>query len=126
MRVTITTMQPPDIRMPAVNRHEGHACIIFTPKEVYHLQLSYKYTVYSHACVLLNLAPFFSEILYLTDSTIVTAFWKTVPNHTFLFQYIYHCNIKSVAFPIIFQSTTRNSMLKLLKECKKYSVNTYT
>ena len=71
MRVTITTMQPPDIRMPAVNRHEGHACIIFTPKEVYHLQLSYKYTVCSHACVLLNLAPFFSEILYLTDSAII-------------------------------------------------------
>ena len=21
----------------------------------------------------------------------VTGFWKTVPNHTFLFQYIYHC-----------------------------------
>ena len=34
--------------------------------------------------------------------------------------------MKSIAFPIIFHSTTRNSMLKLLKECKKYSVNTYT
>ena len=56
----------------------------------------------------------------------VTGFWKMVPNHTFLFQYIYHCNMKSIAFPIIFHSTTRNSMLKLLKECKKYSVNTYT
>ena len=56
----------------------------------------------------------------------VTGFWKTVPNHTFLFRYIYHCNMKSIAFPIIFHSTTRNSMLKLLKECKKYSVNTYT
>ena len=29
--------------------------------------------------------------------------------------------MKSIAFPIIFHSTTRNSMLKLLKECKKYS-----
>ena len=56
----------------------------------------------------------------------VTGFWKTVPNHTFLFQYIYHCNMKSIALPIIFHSTTRNSMLKLLKECKKYSVNTYS
>ena len=51
---------------------------------------------------------------------------ETVPNHTCLFQYIYHCNMKSIAFPIIFHSTTRNSMLKLLKEYKKYSVNTYT
>ena len=34
--------------------------------------------------------------------------------------------MNSIAFPIIFYSTTRNSMLKLLKECKKYSVNTYT
>ena len=34
--------------------------------------------------------------------------------------------MKSIAFPIIFYSTTRNSMLKLLKECKKYSVITYT
>ena len=41
--------------------------------------------------------------------------------------FIYHCNMKSIAFPIIFHSsTTRNSMLKLLKECKKYSLNTYT
>ena len=55
----------------------------------------------------------------------VTGFWKTVPNHTFLFQYIYHCNMKSIAFPIIFHNTTRNSMLKLLKEYKKYSVNTH-
>ena len=31
----------------------------------------------------------------------VIGFWKTVPNHTFLFQYIYHCNMKSIAFPII-------------------------
>ena len=54
----------------------------------------------------------------------MTGFWKTVPNQTF-FQYIYHCNMKSIAFPIIFHSTTRNSMLKLLKECKKYSVHTY-
>ena len=34
--------------------------------------------------------------------------------------------MKSIAFPIIFHSTTRNLMLKLLKEYKKYSVNTYT
>ena len=43
-----------------------------------------------------------------------------------MLKYIYHCNMKSIVFPIIFHSTTRNSMLKLLKECKKYSVNTYT
>ena len=55
----------------------------------------------------------------------MTRFWETVPNQIFLFQYIYHCNMKSIAFPIIFHSTTRNLMLKLLKECKKYSVNTY-
>ena len=29
---------------------------------------------------------------------------ETVPNHTFLFQYIYHCNMKNIAFPIIFHS----------------------
>ena len=56
----------------------------------------------------------------------MTGFWKTVPNHTFLFQYIYHCHMKNIAFSIIFHSTTWNSMLKLLKPCKKYSVNTYT
>ena len=28
----------------------------------------------------------------------VTGFWKTVPNHTFLFQYIYHCHMKSISF----------------------------
>ena len=33
--------------------------------------------------------------------------------------------MKSIAFSIIFHSTTWNSMLKLLKEHKKYSVNTY-
>ena len=48
-----------------------------------------------------------------------------VPDHTFLFHYIYHCHMKSIAFSIIFHSTRWNSMLKLLKECKKYSVNTY-
>ena len=53
----------------------------------------------------------------------VTGFWKTVPNHTFLFQYIYHCNMKSIAFPKIFHSTTRNSMLKLLKKVE-ISLNT--
>ena len=64
--------------------------------------------------------------LFIEIPQIVTGFWKMVPNHTFLFQYIYHCNMKSIAFPIIFHSTTRNSILKLLKEYKKYSVNTYT
>ena len=34
--------------------------------------------------------------------------------------------MKNIAFSIIFHSTRWNSMLKLLKECKKYSVNTYT
>ena len=24
----------------------------------------------------------------------VTGFWKTVPNHTFLFSYIYHCHME--------------------------------
>ena len=48
-------------------------------------------------------------------SVIVTGFWKTVPNHTFVFQYIYHCNMKSIAFPIIFHSTTRNSMLNYVR-----------
>ena len=33
--------------------------------------------------------------------------------------------MNSFAFSITFHSTTWNSMLKLLKECKKYSVNTY-
>ena len=34
--------------------------------------------------------------------------------------------VYGIAFPIIFHSTARNSMFKLLKECKKYSINTYT
>ena len=55
----------------------------------------------------------------------MTGFWKTVPNHTFIFHYIYYCHMKSITFSIIFHSTTWNSMLKLLKDCKKYSVNTY-
>ena len=33
--------------------------------------------------------------------------------------------MKSITFSIIFHSTTWNSMLKLLKDCKKYSVNAY-
>ena len=33
--------------------------------------------------------------------------------------------MKSIGFSIIFHNTTWNSMLKLLKECKKYLVNTY-
>ena len=45
----------------------------------------------------------------------VTGFWKTVPNLTLLFQYIYHCHMNSIAFSIIFYSTTWNSKLKLLK-----------
>ena len=36
----------------------------------------------------------------------VTGFWKMVPNHTFLFQYIYHCHMKKIAFSIIFHSNT--------------------
>ena len=45
--------------------------------------------------------------------------------HQLVFHYVYHCHIKSITFSIIFHSTTWNSMLKLLKDCKKYSVNTY-
>ena len=69
--------------------------------------------------------PFFDRFLKKRSNPYLTGFWKTVPNHTFLFQYIYHCHMKSIAFSMIFHSTTWNSMLKLLKECKKYSVNTY-
>ena len=49
----------------------------------------------------------------------MTGFWKMVPNHTSIILSLPH------VFSIIFHSTRWNSMLKLLKECKKYSVSTY-
>ena len=48
-----------------------------------------------------------------------------VPNHTFLFHYIYYCNINSITFSTLFHIITWNLMLKLSKLCNKYSGNTY-
>ena len=44
----------------------------------------------------------------------VTGFWKTVPNYTFLFSYIYHCHTNNITYSKIFHNTTWNLMLKLL------------
>ena len=62
-----------------------------------------------------------------TQSTsIVTESQKTVPNHTFLFHYIYYCNMNGITFSTLFHIITWNLMLKLSKLCNKYSGNTYT
>ena len=50
---------------------------------------------------------------------------KMVPNHTFLFHYIYYCNMNSIAFSTLFYIITWNLMLKLSNLCNKYSGNTY-
>ena len=55
----------------------------------------------------------------------VTESWKKVPNHTFLFHYIYYCNMNSISFSTLFHIITWNLMLKLSKLCNKYSGNTY-
>ena len=58
-------------------------------------------------------------------SQYVTKSRKMVPNHTFLFHYIYYCNMNSIAFSTLFHIITWNLMLKLSKLCNKYSGNTY-
>ena len=55
----------------------------------------------------------------------VTKSRKMVTNHTFLFHYIYYCNMNSIAFSTLFHIITWNLMLKLSKLCNKYSGNTY-
>ena len=45
-------------------------------------------------------------IIKMYNSRYVTGFWKTVPNHTFLFQYIYHWHMDTITFSIIFLRTT--------------------
>ena len=55
----------------------------------------------------------------------VTKSRKMVPNHTFLFHYIYYCNMNSIAFSTLFHIITWNLTLKLSKLCNKYSGNTY-
>ena len=55
----------------------------------------------------------------------VTEYQKMVPNHTFLFHYIYYCNMNSITFSTLFLIITWNLMLKLSKLCNKYSGNTY-
>ena len=52
----------------------------------------------------------------------VTGFGKMVPNHTFLFGYIYHCHMDSITYYKIFHNTMwNNSFQKFLKVTKKYS-----
>ena len=58
-------------------------------------------------------------ILYVTESR------KTVPNHTFLFHYIYYCNMNGITFSTLFHIITWNLMFKLSQLCNKYSGNTY-
>ena len=48
-------------------------------------------------------------ILYVTESR------KTVPNHTFLFHYIYYSDMNSITFFAQFPTTAWNLMLKLLR-----------
>ena len=54
----------------------------------------------------------------------VTESWKTVSNHTFLFQYS-EMNRHSVTFSAEFHILACNLMLKLLRLCNKYSGNKY-
>ena len=63
--------------------------------------------------------------MFSATPTYVTESWKNVPNHTFLFQYIYYCNMNSITFSTLFHIITWNLMLKLSKLCNKYSRNTY-
>ena len=67
----------------------------------------------------------FSEIHLRHRCAYVTKSRKMVPNHTFLFHYIYYCNMNSIAFSTLFHIITWNLMLKLSKLCNKYSGNTY-
>ena len=60
-----------------------------------------------------------SKRQYVTESR------KTVPNHTFLFHYIYYCNMNGITFSTLLHIITWNLMLKLSKLCNKYSGNTY-
>ena len=55
----------------------------------------------------------------------VTESRKTVPNHTFLFHYIYYCNMNGIKFSTLFHIITWSLMLKLSKLYNKYSRNTY-
>ena len=55
----------------------------------------------------------------------VTKSRKTVPNHTFLFHYIYYCNMNGITFSTLILIITWNLMLKLSSLCNKYSGNTY-
>ena len=55
----------------------------------------------------------------------VTESRKTVPNHTFLFHYIYYCNMNGITFATLFYIITWNLMLKLSKLYNKYSGSKY-
>ena len=48
-----------------------------------------------------------------------------VPNHTFLFYYIYYCNMNSITLSTLFHIITWNLMLKLSKLYNKYPGNKY-
>ena len=60
-----------------------------------------------------------------SNKAYVTESRKTVLNHTFLFHYIYYCNMNSITFSTSFHIITWKLMLKLLRLCNKYSGNTY-
>ena len=79
-----------------------------------HFLLANQYNVAS----LLDVEPV-PKAIYVTESR------KTVLHHTFLFHYIYYCNMNSITFSTSFHIFTWNLMLKLLKLCNKYSGNTY-
>ena len=72
-----------------------HPCIspVFScPVTYYHLTLIIDT---DHIACIISMV---CKVVHVFNLTInVTGFWKTVPNHTFLFQYIYHCNMKSIA-----------------------------
>ena len=58
-------------------------------------------------------------LLFVTESR------KMVPNHTFLFHYIYYYYMNTITFSTLFHIITWNLMLKLSKLINKYSENTY-
>ena len=61
---------------------------------------------------------FVCKTIYVTESR------KMVPNHTFLFHYIYYCYMDTITFSTLFHIITWNLMLKLSKLFNKYSENT--
>ena len=58
------------------------------------------------------------------NTAYVTESRKMVPNHTFLFHYIYYCYMDTITFSTLFHIITWNLMLKLSKLFNKYSENT--